>query len=69
MGAGPPHNQDSQVIYSLQNVLGYLYVPWSCYCSLAVAKEVGGGVVVIIGVIFLLELEFSPCSYTKWRFF
>ena len=43
MGAGPPHNQDSQVIYSLQDVLGYLYVPWSCYCSLAVAKEVGGG--------------------------
>jgi hypothetical protein len=39
MRAGPPDKQDGQVIHSLPDTLGYLYVPGSCCCSLAVAKE------------------------------
>jgi hypothetical protein len=39
--AESPGKQDGQVIYSLQSVLGYLHVPWSCYCILAAAKGEG----------------------------
>jgi hypothetical protein len=39
--AEPPDKQDGQVIYFLQDVLGFVCVPWSYYCSLTVAKGDG----------------------------
>lgn len=53
MRAEPTGKQNSQATYSLQDVLGYLNVPWSYYCGLAVARGLG-----VIGR--LLRCDFLP---------
>lgn len=42
MRAEPPDKTDGQIIYSLQDVSGYLHIPCSYYCSMTVAKGGGG---------------------------